>query len=91
MRTRLALVALAMVLVASACGARLTGQELAQASRHGGSAVRAGSASDVQAADQAAADTGGATGAGAAGGGGGITAGGSQSKSGGGSSGQAAA
>ncbi|MBV9043003.1 MAG: ABC transporter substrate-binding protein [Acidimicrobiia bacterium] len=91
MRTRLTLVGLAMMLVASACGARLSGPELAQANRHGGSGVSAGSATDVQAADQTATDTGGAVGGGGSGASGGSLSGGSQSKGGGAAAGQAAA
>ena len=75
--TRLALVGLAMMLVASACGARLSGKELAEANGRGARAVSAGAASDLQGGSEQAA---GAGGAGAAGGGAGASGGGSQGK-----------
>jgi ABC-type branched-subunit amino acid transport system substrate-binding protein len=86
---RLASVALVMMLVATACGARLSGRELAQANgRNAG--VSTGEGQDVGAADQQTADTtpGGSTGA--SGGGTGTASGGSQSKGASGGGGQAA-
>src|SRR4051794_1616349 len=67
-----------MMLVASACGARLTGRELAEANGRGTAGVSAGSGSDLQAADAQAGDAGTGGSAGAAAGGAGAAGGGSQ-------------
>jgi len=88
--TRLAFVAVVMMLIATACGARLNSQELRQASgRSSGASSETGS--DVQAADQQVADAGGGTTGGATGTGGTASGSGSQAKGGGGSGTQAAA
>jgi ABC-type branched-subunit amino acid transport system substrate-binding protein len=84
------LVALVMMLVAGACGARLTGKELADANGGRASGVSAGSASDLEGGNAQAADAGNASGAGAAGGASGAGAAGSQGSRGAGGGAQAA-
>jgi ABC-type branched-subunit amino acid transport system substrate-binding protein len=78
-----------MMLVATACGARLSSQELAQANGRP-SGVSAGASSDVVGSDQQAADTGGG-GGGAGGAASGASGGGSQTKTGSSGGGQTAA
>jgi ABC-type branched-subunit amino acid transport system substrate-binding protein len=78
---RVVFVALAMMLVASACGARLSSRELAQANGRSAS-VSAGDSSDVQGADQQAADSGASGVGGGAGAAAGTSSGGTQTKGG---------
>src|SRR5947208_16582706 len=81
--TRLAAVALAMMLVSAGCGARLTSKQLAQVAASGGQRVSAGAAESGE--------SGAATDTGSAGGSSGRTAGGSRGAPGGSTGGEAAA
>ncbi|HEV3355000.1 MAG TPA: ABC transporter substrate-binding protein [Acidimicrobiales bacterium] len=77
--SRLLLVGLAMMLVATACGARLSGKELAEANGKGASGVSAGAGSDLQGADTQTADAANTSSGSATGAASGPSGGGSQS------------